>query len=90
MFKVGLCAGHLNDDSILQRLDPSGSWRRNADVAKSVDAADLKSADHWSCGFKSRRPHHTPDKIFFFASLRFPGVWKDFMPNFPGFQHGRR
>ncbi|EAT07612.1 hypothetical protein SKA58_10480 [Sphingomonas sp. SKA58] len=28
-----------------------------ADVAKSVDAADLKSASPWECGFKSRRPH---------------------------------
>ena len=28
-----------------------------ADVAKSVDAADLKSAGLVSCGFKSRRPH---------------------------------
>lgn len=29
----------------------------HADVAKSVDAADLKSASHRECGFKSRRPY---------------------------------
>src|SRR5208283_2634025 len=28
------------------------------DVAKLVDARDLKSLDLWSYGFDSRRPHH--------------------------------
>jgi oligopeptide transport system substrate-binding protein len=30
-------------------------------VAKSVDAADLKSAFLWKCGFKSRRPHQSAE-----------------------------
>lgn len=30
-----------------------------ADVAESVDAADLKSAGPRSCGFESHRPHHS-------------------------------
>src|SRR3546814_5792197 len=34
-----------------------------ADVAKSVDAADLKSAGLVSCGFKSRRPHQPRREI---------------------------
>jgi hypothetical protein len=34
----------------------------HADVAKSVDAADLKSAILWVCGFKSRRPHQTENR----------------------------
>ena len=38
---------------------PSRKWQFSAaaDVAKSVDAADLKSASPGECGFKSRRPH---------------------------------
>jgi hypothetical protein len=58
VFGTGPSAGRQKHDDILQRPGQNGTRRGNADVAKSVDAADLKSADHWSCGFKSRRPHH--------------------------------
>lgn len=58
MFGTGTNAGRQKHDDFLQRCGQNGTRRGNADVAKSVDAADLKSADHWSCGFKSRRPHH--------------------------------
>ncbi len=37
---------------------PPPGW--GADVAKSVDAADLKSVSRRECGFKSRRPHPVP------------------------------
>src|SRR3546814_19917746 len=50
---------------------PIGLTKPGADVAKSVDAADLKSAGLVSCGFKSRRPHHPGSNGIAFSSVTF-------------------
>src|SRR3546814_1137950 len=58
---------------------PIGLTKPGADVAKSVDAADLKSAGLVSCGFKSRRPHHPGSNGIAFSSVTFrrgPSCWQ--------------
>ena len=42
----------------------AGAWEtgQKADVAKPVDARDLKSLGLWLCGFDPRRPHHDKAK----------------------------
>lgn len=48
---------HLNDG--LSAVDCAAKAHEDADVAKLVDARDLKSLDLRSYGFDSRRPHHS-------------------------------
>src|SRR3546814_15193034 len=50
---------------------PIGLTKPGADVAKSVDAADLKSAGLVSCGLQSRRPHHPGSNGIALSSVTF-------------------